>query len=124
MCWTWPKRSRSSLAWIKRHADDDVFVFHLFAPEEMSDAEVMKKIEGDMKQLGATNVELVDSRRWDFFPHVSGDSMRLEKFFERAAHLQGRSNTVYANEALSMSTMADVAGYAKKVAQRLSSGEY
>lgn len=118
------ERMGHPMAWIKRHADDDVFVFHLFAPEGMSDAEVMKKIDGDMKQLGATNVELVDSRRWDFFPHVSGDSMRLEKFFERAAHLQGQSNTVYANEALSMSTMADVAGYAKKVAQRLSSGEY
>ncbi len=112
------------MAWIKRHEDDDVFVFHLFAPETMSDDEVLQKIREDMGRLGATSVHLVDSRRWNFFPHVDGDAIRLDKFFERAQHLQGANRTVFANEALSMSTMADVAGYAKKVAQRLSSGEW
>jgi cyclopropane-fatty-acyl-phospholipid synthase len=112
------------MAWIKRYVDDDVFVFHLFAPKELSDEDVLQKITADMKRLGATRVTLAESRRWDFFPHVDADSMRLGKFFERAQNTQGANRTVYVNEVLAMSTMADVAGYAKKVAARLASGEY
>ena len=112
------------MAWIKRYDDDDVFVFHLFAPKSMSDEEVMAKITADMKKLGATDVSLEDSRRWDFFPHVDSDTIRVDNFYERALAQQGEKRTVYANELMSMSTMADTVRYGKKVAARLASGEW
>jgi hypothetical protein len=112
------------MAWIKRYEDDDVFIFHLFAPPEMSDDEVLSKIRGDMLKLGATDVSLETSRRWDFFPHVDSDAIRVDRFYERAHAQQGERRTVYANELMSMSTMADTVIYAKKVADRLASGEW
>lgn len=112
------------MAWIKRYDDDDVFIFHLFAPQSMSDDEVMAKITADMKKLGASEVTLEDSRRWDFFPHVDSDTIRVDNFYERAVAQQGEKRTVYANELMSMSTMADTVRYAKKVAARLASGEW
>ncbi len=114
-------RAGHPMAWIKRYADDDVFVFHLFAPEALSDDAVMAKIREDMGKLGATKVELVEARRWKFFPHVDGDAMRCDRFFERARNLQGERGTFYANEALSMSTMADVNAFAKRIAEQVAS---
>ncbi len=112
-------RAGHPMAWIKRYPDDDMCIFHLFAPEGLSDAEVLAKIRGDMEKLGATSVELVEARRWKFFPHVDGDAMRMEKFFERARNLQGEGGVFYANEALSMSTMANVHQFAKTIADRV-----
>ncbi|MFI5347500.1 MAG: FAD-dependent oxidoreductase [Elusimicrobiota bacterium] len=112
------------MAWIKRHADDDVFVFHLFAPPGMSDERITANIAADMKRLGATKVTLVESRRWPFFPHVDSETLREERFYERARNLQGRNRTVFVNEALGMSTMPDSAEQGIKAARRLAAGEY
>ena len=119
-----PDREGFPMAWIKRYADDNVFVFHLFAPTRLSDADVMANIRNDMQRLGAKNLRLIDSRRWPFFPHVDSIAMREQKFYERASNLQGLNGTVFANEALAMSTMPDSFELGKKIAQRLASGEY
>jgi hypothetical protein len=119
-----PDHQGRPMAWIKRYPDDNVFVFHLFAPASISDAQVVANIQEDMHRLGAGRVTLLGSRRWAFFPHVSSDSMRIGRFFERAANLQGRNRTVFVNEALGMSTMADSAELGRKTAQRLAAGEY
>ncbi len=112
------------MAWIKRYKEDNVFIFHLFAPQSMSDAEIMANIKSDMQRLGAQKLTLVDSRRWPFFPHVDTKTMREEHFYERAMNIQGLNNTVFVNEALAMSTMPDAAELGRKSAQRLVSGEY
>jgi hypothetical protein len=117
-------RAGHPMAWIKRRQDDKVLVFHLFAPPSLSDEDVMANITADMQRLGAKKLTLLDSRRWPFFPHVDSSSIREQHFYERAANLQGHNRTVFANEALNMSTMPDAFALGKKVAQRLASGEY
>jgi cyclopropane-fatty-acyl-phospholipid synthase len=112
------------MAWIKRHADDDVFVFHLFAPASIPDELIMANISADMRRLGAGKTTLVDSRRWPFFPHVDSETIREEHFYERVRNLQGLNRTVFVNEALGMSTMPDSAELGRKTARRLASGEY
>lgn len=118
------ERAGRPMAWIKRRADDDIFVFHLFAPASIPDERIMAGIAADMSRLGARKVTLIDSRRWPFFPHVDSAAMREEHFFERARNLQGLNHTVFVNEALAMSTMPDSAEQGRKAAQRLASGEY
>lgn len=112
------------MAWIKRYADDNLFVFHLFAPSSMSDAQIVDTIAGDLRKIGGRNLKLEDSRRWPFFPHVDAAAMRESRFFERAAWLQGRNNTVFVNEALGMSTMPDAYTQGREAAARLATGEY
>lgn len=118
------EREGRPMAWIKRHADDNIFVVHLFAPPALSDEQIIANISEDLSRLGAGKVTYVESRRWPFFPHVDSKSMREEYFFQRAMNLQGRNNTVFVNEALGMSTMPDSAQQGKIAAQRLASGEY
>jgi len=118
------ERMGSPMAWIKRYPDDNLFIFHLFAPEKFSDQQIMQKISTDMQRLGARNIVLEDSRRWDFFPHVDALAMRESFFYRRANNLQGQNNTVFVNEALGMSTMPDAVELGRKVAERLASGEY
>jgi len=117
-------REGRPMAWIKRYADDNIFIFHLFAPQSLSDEHIMANITQDMNRLGATKLTLVDSKRWPFFPHVDSNAMREDHFFERVSALQGQNHTVFVNEAIGMSTMPDSADLGKKVAQRLASGEY
>ena len=112
------------MAWIKRHGDDNIFVFHLFAPEKISDAEILANISTDLSRLGGRTFTLVDSRRWPFFPHVDGTAMREDHWFERVVNNQGRNGTTFVNEAMNMSTMADAAALGRKVAARVASGEY
>jgi cyclopropane-fatty-acyl-phospholipid synthase len=117
-------REGHPMAWIKRHGDDNVFVFHLFAPDHLSDDQILANISEDLGRLGGRNFSLVDSRRWPFFPHVDGTSMRENHWYERVVNNQGRNGTVFVNEAMNMSTMADAAALGKKVAERMISGEY
>lgn len=117
-------REGHPMAWIKRHGDDNIFVFHLFAPEKISDAEILANISTDLSRLGGRTFTLVDSRRWPFFPHVDGTAMREDHWFERVVNNQGRNGTTFVNEAMNMSTMADAAALGRKVAARVASGEY
>lgn len=118
------ERQGRPMAWIKRYPDDDVFIFHLFAPKHLTDEQIMNFISTDMMKLGASKLTLVDSRRWPFFPHVDAQAMREEHFFERARNLQGVGGVVFVNEALGMSTMPDALNQGRTAAQRLASGEY
>jgi hypothetical protein len=112
------------MAWIKRYADQNIFIFHLFAPAEMSDAKIVENIASDLRKLGGQKFTLVTSRRWPFFPHVDSVSMRENKFYERIQNLQGQKNTIYINEALGMATMPDAYSQGKQAAERLARGEY
>jgi cyclopropane-fatty-acyl-phospholipid synthase len=118
------ERQGRPMAWIKRYHDDDIFIFHLFAPKHLTDEQVMSFITSDMTKLGASKLTLIDSRRWPFFPHVDAQAMREEHFFERARNLQGVGGVVFVNEALGMSTMPDAIKQGQTAAQRLASGEY
>jgi cyclopropane-fatty-acyl-phospholipid synthase len=117
-------REGHPMAWIKRYADDNIFIFHLFAPRTISDEQIMANITDDMQRLGAGRITLVDSRRWPFFPHVDTTAMREGHFYELVWRQQGELNTTFVNEALAMSTMPNASELGVKVAERLAAGEY
>ncbi len=106
------------MAWVKRYADQDVFVFHLFAPDAMPDAEIARRIAGDVARLGGRFVAIRASRRWSFFPHFSCDAVRGGALTE-IDRWQGERRTYLAGEALSFATMARVVELATKLAHRI-----
>ena len=112
------------MAWIKRYADDNIFVVHLFAPAAISDMQIVTNINEDLQKLGAKKVTYVDSRRWPFFPHVDSKAMREQHFYQRAMNIQGTNNTIFVNEALGMSTMPDSVEQGRQAAARLAAGVY
>src|SRR5262249_21317133 len=61
-------RAGHPMAWVKRHADQDICVFHQFAPESLSDEDCARAIGGDVERLGGRLLEVRTGRRWQFFP--------------------------------------------------------
>jgi glycine/D-amino acid oxidase-like deaminating enzyme len=111
-------RAGHPMAWVKRYADQSVFVFHLFAPPELPDAEIEKRIAADVARLGGRLRATRAVRRWKFFPHFTSDFMQRGGL-QRIELGQGQNRTYLAGEVLSFSTMARTAEYATQLAQRI-----
>ena len=108
------------MAWVKRHADQDLFVFHLFAPDAMPDAEVARRIAGDVARLGGRFVGIRAARRWSFFPHFPCEAVRAGALAE-IDRGQGERHTYLVGEALSFASLARVVELATRFAQRIAS---
>ncbi len=108
------------MAWVKRYADHDVFVFHLFAPTHLTDADIDRNIAEDMRALGSTMTSVLERRRWTFFPHYAPADFGFIRDVDRR---QGHKRTVVLGEAFSFSSMARVAEHAERTATRFASGE-
>jgi hypothetical protein len=106
------------MAWVKRYADQNVYVCHLFAPEEMPVREVARRIGEDVARLGGRLAGVRAVRRWRFFPHFSSAFMRAGGLAE-LDRWQGERGTYLIGEVLSFATMARVAEHAIAFAHRI-----
>lgn len=106
------------MAWVKRYADRDIFIFHLFAPTGMPDSDIARRIDGDMRRLGGRLVTVRASRRWRFFPHFTS-AFLAQGGLSEIDRWQGQHATYLVGEALSFSTMARVTEHAYAMAHRI-----
>lgn len=113
-----PDRVGHPMAWVKRHPDQGLFVFHLFAPSSMGDVQVVERIKADAAKLGGRLVRLHASRRWDFFPHFTPELMAAGGL-EKIDAWQGSRRTWLIGEAFSFASMARVAEHAIAAASRV-----
>lgn len=106
------------MAWVKRYADQDIYICHLFAPDELPDAEIERRIAGDVARLGGRLARIRASRRWRFFPHFPSAFMRAGGLAE-LDRWQGQLRTYLIGEVVSFSTLARVTEHAVQFAHRL-----
>jgi phytoene dehydrogenase-like protein len=107
------------MAWVKRYADRDIYIFHLFAPDSMPDAEVARRIGEDVVLLGGKLARVHAMKRWRFFPHFTSEHIAAGGMRAIDAW-QGQHATYLVGEALSFSTMARVTEHAVAMAHRIS----
>ncbi len=112
------ERAGHPMAWVKRYADQDIYVFHLFAPATLPDAEVHRRIGGDVARLGGRLVGVRAQRRWRFFPHFTSAFMQRGGLVD-IDRWQGQHATYLVGEALSFATMARVTEHAIASAHRI-----
>ncbi|MBS2025315.1 MAG: FAD-dependent oxidoreductase [Deltaproteobacteria bacterium] len=112
-------REGHPMAWVKRHADHDVAIFHLFAPPHLSDDQIAERIAGDVKRLGGRLDKVHVARRWKFFPHFTSAFMQSGGLQE-VERWQGTQRTWLIGEVLSFASMGRVAELATSLARRLS----
>ncbi len=106
------------LGWMKRYPDQDVGVFYAFGAADISDSDVLEKIQADLSRLGGSISEVCNSKQWDYFPHVG--SAALERgFYEKLASRQGERRTYLTGELLSFSSLPRVLQNAGVVAARV-----
>ena len=108
------------MAWVKRYADQDIYIVHLFAPSELPDTEVARRIAADVARLGGRLVRVRAARRWRFFPHFASSFMRAGGL-TAIDRWQGQSRTYLIGEVLSFATLARVTEHAVRFAHRMAS---
>ena len=106
------------MAWVKRYADANIYITHLFAPDAMPDAEVTRRIAADVARLGGRLVRVCATRRWRFFPHFSSRLMQQGGLAE-IDRWQGERDTYLIGEVLSFATLARVTEHAVRFAYRM-----
>jgi predicted NAD/FAD-dependent oxidoreductase len=111
-------RAGHPMAWVKRYADQDIYICHLFAPDELTASEVARRIGEDVARLGGRLVRVHAMRRWRFFPHFTSAFMRAGGLAE-IDRWQGQHATYLVGEVLSFATMARVAELAFDFAHRI-----
>jgi hypothetical protein len=115
------ERPGHPMAWVKRYADQDVLVFHLFAPEALSDGDVEARIAGDVARLGGRLVSVRAARRWRFFPHFPAAFMQAGGLSD-IARWQGTTKTYLIGEVLSFASLARVVELATRLADQITAG--
>ncbi|HEU0035261.1 MAG TPA: FAD-dependent oxidoreductase [Kofleriaceae bacterium] len=111
-------RAGHPMAWVKRHADRDIYIVHLFAPDDVSDAELARRIAGDVARLGGRLVRVHHVKRWRFFPHFDSGFMQAGGLAQ-LDRWQGRHHTYVIGEVLSFATLARVTEHAIAFAHRI-----
>jgi hypothetical protein len=112
------ERAGHPMAWVKRYADRDIYVFHLLAPDGVPDAELARRIGEDVARLGGRLERVRAAKRWRFFPHFTSAFMQSGGL-GTIDRWQGQHRTHLVGEALSFSTMARVAEHARNHALRM-----
>lgn len=95
----------------------DLVTVYAYKNKALSEAESVKIIEEDLRQLGCTNLSLYMSKAWKHFPHVDSAAL-ADGFYEHFESLQGNDNIYLSGEALSGSSMEKCISYSKGLVEK------
>jgi predicted NAD/FAD-binding protein len=87
------------------------------APGEHSPAELTRKLEQTIQNLGGSLLAVEQQMAWRYFPHVGAELM-ASGYYDRLEALQGDRNTYFAGSLLSFETVEDVVAYSKRLVER------
>jgi glycine/D-amino acid oxidase-like deaminating enzyme len=90
---------------IKPYADKDVYVIYAYGTPTSTEAEILAGIQSDLARLHAHITEVIDSQKWQYFPHVTSD---LGGFFRSVLALQGAGGVWITGEATSFTATIEV----------------
>lgn len=113
---TGDKRGRVT-AFHHRYDDTDVYTVYAYDLPGQSLGAAQRVLRADIAAMGGTVEAIHTSKRWDFFPHVSSESVE-SGFYERLEARQGRRRTWYAGSALSYELVECVIAHARELVAR------
>jgi hypothetical protein len=111
------KRFGHVLLWYHRDRDDPLRTLYALGDGAMTRDEVARTCAEDLHSLGASLDDVVDSRRWRYFPHVTSEVMAAG-FYDELEAMQGTRGTYYAGEVMSFATVEQCARYSRDLVAR------
>ena len=110
------RRAGHALLWYQRLQDDPVYTLYVLADGLPVD-EVERICAEDLRSLGARLDEVLATRRWSYFPHVSAEDMAAG-YYDELESLQGSRHTYFAGELMSFSTVEQCVRYSRDLVGR------
>jgi predicted NAD/FAD-dependent oxidoreductase len=111
------KRFGHALLWYHRGQGDPLYTVYVLSDGTMTPEEIERTCADDFEQLGARFEEVITTRRWRYFPHVTSDVMAAG-FYDELEGLQGTDHTYYAGEIMSFATVEQCARYSRDLVSR------
>lgn len=99
---------------VRHYADSDVAIFYTFTPEPRSVSEIEAAIGEMLRRMGSPMGEVIETRKWEYFPHVGSLDMAAG-WFDRVEALQGRERTWYTGGQLDFDIVEGAVSFSKHV---------
>lgn len=111
------KRYGHPLLWYRRTDDDPLSAVYVLGDGTMTQPEIEEICARDFADVGAQLEDVITTRRWRYFPHVTSEAMAAG-FYDEIEQLQGSRHTFYAGEVMSFSTVELCARYSRDLVAR------
>ncbi len=111
------RRFGHALLWAHRGGDDPLCTVYVLSDGTMSEEGIERTCAADFQQLGAELEEVVLTRTWRYFPHVTPETMAAG-YYDELEGLQGTRHTYYAGEIMSFATVEQCARYSRDLVGR------
>jgi hypothetical protein len=107
-----PSQTNHVDAWANQNADSPAYVAYQISDWSATNDQITKTLAGDVASQGGTFGNVFLRQDWDYFPHVSTESLN-NGFYYKVEALQGDNNTFYVGGTLSFETVEHSARYAQ-----------
>jgi len=97
--------------------ESDIAIFYSYSETPMPEKEIIRKLRENIKTTNRKLVKIIEVKKWDYFPHVSGEALR-NGFYDKLDRLQGRNNTFYTGGLLNFELVENVMAYSKRLVER------
>lgn len=98
--------------------NDTIFTFYAYGGPGVDEQLVRANITTTIQQLGGQVLGFLHTQKWNYFPHVSCDTMHDLGFYERLDDLQGVQHTYYVGEALAFTLVELIRDHAYDLVER------
>lgn len=98
------------------HAASDVVVFYTFTSKGISEAQIEADIAAMMERIGGEVIEVIETRRWRYFPHVTSEAMAAG-FFDDVRAMQGQQRTWYTGGQLDFDIVEGAVSHARALVE-------
>jgi predicted NAD/FAD-binding protein len=105
------------MIWYCRWPESRLYTLYVLGDFQISQDVIEANCAADLQRLDAKLGNVLDVRRWRYFPHVYTADMAAG-FYEKLEAMQGRKRTFYCGEIMSFSTLESSARYARELVQR------
>ncbi len=112
-----PAQRGEPMFWYRRWSDHPLHTFYSIGSPDLSDDDIVQRIDRTVARLGGKLGKVVRAVRWDYFPHVEPAAI-ARGYYTSVEALQGVRRTYYAGELLCFPTVETVTAYSFALAER------
>ena len=103
--------------WIEDTSAPIIFYILANPQEKITEEDCIRNLISDAKLFGFEITDIIHSKTWKYFPHISCEIMKTG-WYDKLEAMQGKDNVYYAGEIMNFSDMEECAAYSKDLVER------
>lgn len=107
----------SPCLFLRFHEASNVAIFYTWAQTPMDTPQIEAEIAAAMTRMGARVESFLETRMWEYFPHVSAEVM-AGGFFDQVEGMQGQAHTYYTGGQLDFDIVEGAVSYSRHLVDR------